>query len=130
MTQKSILQDARRLIADEHAFIKDGYARNAGGSLCTPKDPQATQWCAEGAIYACDGVSETSYRIEAARLTEVAFRSEKGWQCVHLLERIAAGRPQQTAEPAYIPMLRQVVRPLSLAEVLALFDSAIDSCGE
>jgi hypothetical protein len=56
MTTVERLRAARELLSDPARWCRSGgYARNAFGSECSAEDPNATSWCALGALRKFDG---------------------------------------------------------------------------
>ena len=56
MTTKDVLTQARALI--EKGWTQDALARDAEGQDVYPKNSDACQWCATGAIWAVVGISQ------------------------------------------------------------------------
>ena len=54
----------RELLSDESKWIRGILARNYAHVECTPKDPNATQWCLAGAVARCYPTEEHEPLIE------------------------------------------------------------------
>lgn len=125
-TTKQILSDARDLISKGKWYTSEHYATDHCGAVCSPKSKAACKWCAEGAIYACDGVDEVEARASQNGPTEMKFRSEIGHACILFLEAFAKENVKKADEHAHGRLqLRFVVEGMTHGQVLQLFSRAI-----
>lgn len=125
---KRILTDARDLISKKKWYTSDHYAEDLAGQSCSPKSEAACRWCAEGAIYASDGVDEVLERASQGGPTERKFRSEIGHACVLYIERYAHKNKVTSAKDTEAPLqLRFVAKSLRHRQILQLLDDAVAS---
>ena len=58
------LKRARDKIQQEHNWTQGALARKRDGEIVEPQHPEARQWCAMGALYACDPSMYAAWDIE------------------------------------------------------------------
>lgn len=66
-----LLIRARSLIADIDHWCQEYYTIDNRGHVCTPQDPAANRWCAQGAVWHV-GASSSAIHIASSKLDEAA----------------------------------------------------------
>jgi hypothetical protein len=109
ITAKTVLSEARGLIADEANWTQGVWARDADGEPVKPGDPAAAAWCAQGAI------------------VEVVLKHDRRGDNDLTLAIAEALAPHVGVEPPYVGtalVRKQDAETTTHAEVLAWLDAA------
>lgn len=70
-TPREVLMEARLKISDPSHWTRGAFARTSSGALVSPTGPQATCWCAKGAIISIQGKNAFRLTIrESIRILE------------------------------------------------------------
>lgn len=109
MKVSEVLTCARAKIADPKNWTKDAYARDAGGAEIEFWAPTACQWCASGAISACDDGAALKGSVDHRNPFYFMARSIPSWN-----------EDSYETIPGYNDAADR-----THGEILALFDKAI-----
>jgi hypothetical protein len=116
LTKVDILRQARELLSDEERWTRGSYARDAEGKVCGWNEPEATCFCAEGAIFRVSGGgSGPAFRAGTAalELLEEAIPGRSG-----IPKFNDGGKMKRGARPRRAPARHK--------RVLAAFDRALE----
>ena len=116
LSPKKLLENARNRISKRENWTRTALARNSTGHEVAPVDPQATCWCAHGAVAAEAGLNGYADSIPGTHAFEAAEALYEASMDI-LAE----------ASPRYVGLrsIVQVNDELRHEDVLKMFDTAI-----